>query len=108
MYSAEDYGLGEDSSEDCEHGDAAVIKRAAPFAKFFKRTKYRWLSNTAEMPHHGECCSQLMGWIFITNHSAVARAPNQAEFPASHLLNVPRIGPAVDRRARISHSGPAA
>ena len=27
MYSAEDYGLGEDSSEDREHGDAAVIKK---------------------------------------------------------------------------------
>lgn len=29
MYSAEDYGLGEDSAEDCEHGDAVVIKKGS-------------------------------------------------------------------------------
>lgn len=31
MYSAEDYGLGEDSAEDCEHGDAVVIKKGSDF-----------------------------------------------------------------------------
>lgn len=40
MYSAEDYGLGEDSSEDCEHGDAAVIKKeGCSFCQIFQTNK---------------------------------------------------------------------
>ena len=107
MYSAEDYGLGEDCAEDCEHGDAVVIKRGLIFCQTFKEIKSCWLNNMAEILHHCDGCSQLMGPIFITNHSTVARYSNQIEVPASGSLNVPQIRPAGGSQALISHSGPA-
>lgn len=75
--------------------------------QIFKLIKSQWLSNTVEILHHCEGCSQLMGWISITNRPTVARYSNQIEFPASDLLDMPQIRPARDNRALISHSGPA-
>lgn len=69
--------------------------------------KSHLLNNTAETLHHCGGCSQVMGCIFITNHSSRALYCNQIDFPASDLLNEPHIRLNRERLTPISHSGQA-